>query len=73
MIQMTRFHKSDSIFFGALQISTRQEMLFRDLRPCVSAKQWNVEEGFICFISLQARSKVILAFEDEQRCVNMYL
>ena len=73
MIQMIRFHKSDLSFFGALQISTRQEMLFRDLRPCVSAKQWNVEEGFICFISLQARSKVILAFEDEQRCVNMYL
>lgn len=73
MIQMIRFHKSDSSLFGALQISTRQEMLFRDLRPCVSAKQWNVEEGFICFISLQARSKVILAFEDETRCVNMYL
>ena len=73
MIQMIRFHKSDSSFFGALQISTRQEMLFRDLRPCVSAKQWNVEDGFIWFISLQARSKVILAFEDEQRCVNMYL
>lgn len=36
-------------------------MLFRDLRPWVSAKQWNVEEGFICFINLQARSKVFWA------------